>query len=381
MKDDLSDIINDDDLGLLEEKKRAKPLLPEDRLSQSFLEIVEFVRANSREPIKGSDIHERRLASRLEAIRSNDSQKVQLKNADEFGLLQAEVKKIESVEDILEDDDLELLEGDDFGILTLTNVPKETKRLDQVARRKPCHNFDQYEPLFVQVHEDLKSGKKELAKFVDNKQLDKGSFFVAGGLLGVIVSADLTRDDQGRRNGRLYCVFENGTESNLLFQSLIRYLTVDYPGKVVEDVNRSEQLFNEEDEKSGYIYVLKSKSENPEIANLKNLYKIGFSAVTVEERIKNAETDATFLMAPVEVVSAFVCYNMNTQRLERLLHRFFADVKLNIDITDINGERYTPKEWFIAPIDVVTEVIQRIVDGSIVGFKYDAKSQEIVKRY
>ena len=378
-KDNLTDLINDDDLGLLEEKKRAKPVLPEDRLSQSFVEIVDFVRKHGREPEKGTEIYERQLASRLEGIRGNKNQKEQLRYFDELNLLDKEVKEIKDVEDIFSDDDLDLLEQSEADIFTLKNVPRESKKLDQVARRKPCKDFDQYEPLFVQVHEDLQSGNKELERFVDNHQLDKGTFFVAGGLLGVIVSADLTRDDQGRRNGRLYCVFENGTESNLLFQSLVRYLTVDYPGKVVVDVNRGEQLFEKDDKKSGYIYVLKSKSDNPEITNIKNLYKIGFSAIAVEDRIKNAETDATFLMAPVEIVSVFECYNMNTQRLERLLHRFFADVKLNIDITDNKGERYTPKEWFIAPIHVVTEVIQRIVDGSIVGFRYDVENQTIVK--
>jgi hypothetical protein len=380
-KDNLKDIINDDDLGLLEGTKKFVGSTPEDRLIQSFTEVNDFFDTYGKEPAKNDGIHERKLAARLESIRSNESYKNLLRNYDKHNLLdQVQVKTFNNIDEILQDDDMDLLDVEEGSIFTLANVPKGSKKLDEVARRRPCKDFELYEPLFVQVQEDLKTGKRLLEKFVENQQLNKGTFFVAGGVLGVIISADLTKDDQGRRNGRLYCVFENGTESNLLLQSLVRYLTVDYPGKIVVENNPAERLFNPEDTKSGYIYVLRSLSPNPDIAGVKNLYKIGFSEITVEERIKNAEIDPTFLMAPVKIVSVFDCFNMSTHRLERLLHRFFGEVKLNIDITNKNGERYTPKEWFIAPIAVITETISRIVDGTIVDYRYDPGSQSIVKR-
>ncbi len=379
-KDNLNDIISDDDLGLLEIKKKAASMLPQDKVVQSFLEINDFVKHNGRSPIKGEDLHERKLAARLENFRTDLRHKDLIIGYDEYHLLDGEFKQINDIEDIFSDDDLGVLDVEDESIFKLQNVPKISKKLDEVARRKVCRDFENYEPLFIQVHEDLKNGKRQLEKFVDNKQLDKGVFFVAGGLLGVIVSADLVKDDQGRRNGRIYCVFENGTESNLLFQSLVRYLTVDYPGRIVVDVKLEERLFDTIDQKAGYIYVLKSLSDNEEILNTKNLYKIGFSEIDISGRIKNAAQDPTFLMAPVKIVSSYECYNMNTQRLERLLHRFFSEVKLNIDITDINGDRYTPKEWFIAPIVIINEVIRMVVDGSIVNYRYDAGGQKIVAK-
>ncbi len=380
-KDNLIDIISDDDLGLLDDTKKVVSSTPEDRLIQAFKEINDFFDLHGKEPQKSNDVHERKLAARLESIRANQNYKDSLKSHDKYNLLdQVEVKTFKNIDEILEDDDLDLLGVEEGSIFTLANVPKESKKLDEVARRRPCKDFERYEPLFVQVQEDLRTGKRILDKFVENQQLNKGTFFVAGGVLGVIISADLTKDDQGRRNGRLYCVFENGTESNLLLQSLVRYLTVDYPGKIVVENNPADRLFNPEDTKSGYIYILRSLSANPEIAGMKNLYKIGFSEITVEERIKNAEVDPTFLMAPVKIVSVFDCYNMSTHRLERLLHRFFGEVKLNIDITDKNGDRYTPKEWFVAPIAVITETINRIVDGTIVEYKYDPEAQRMVKR-
>lgn len=55
-----------------------------------------------------------------------------------------------------------------------------------------------------------------------------------------------------------------------------------------------------DDKVTGYIYVLSSLSDNPTIKNQKNLYKIGYSTNSVEERIANAAHEPTYLMAPVK---------------------------------------------------------------------------------
>lgn len=73
----------------------------------------------------------------------------------------------------------------------------------------------------------------------------------------------------------------------------------------------------------------------------------------VEERIKNSTEDPTYLMAPVKIISTFECYNLNPQKLEQLLHNFFGESCLNIDIYDKHGKRHTPREWFIAPFEVI----------------------------
>ena len=146
------------------------------------------------------------------------------------------------------------------------------------------------------------------------------------------------------------------------------------------DNNISTQVITDEDSESGYIYILKSMSTDPQIQSIKDLYKIGFCTTSVEDRIKNAETDPTYLMAPVYVIATVKCFNMNTQKLERLLHRFFAETCLNIDITDNKQNRYTPKEWFCVSLDVIEKVIALILSGEIISFRYDKENRLIINR-
>jgi len=82
-------------------------------------------------------------------------------------------------------------------------------------------------------------------------------------------------------------------------------------------------------------------------------------------------------MAPVEVVSTFKCYNVNAQKIEGLIHRFFSEVCLEIDVFDKNGKRVTPREWFVAPLKVIEDVVPLISNGSIVNFKYNIEKNSI----
>lgn len=97
----------------------------------------------------------------------------------------------------------------------------------------------------------------------------------------------------------------------------------------------------------------------------------------MEERIKNARFEPTYLMAPVSIVTVFKCYNMNTQKLEQLLHNFFGKVCLNIDIFDTKGTRHTPREWFIAALTVIEQAITLITNGEIIHYKYDTDTETI----
>ena len=135
---------------------------------------------------------------------------------------------------------------------------------------------------------------------------------------------------------------------------------------------------NEEDNETGFIYILKSLSSDPKIQKIQNLYKIGYSSIPVEERIKKAEQKPTYLMAPVRIVSTFICYNLNPQKLEQLTHSFFGKTCLNFDIFDNDGIRHTPREWFIAPLEVIEEAIKFIISGEIINYSYDTERQIIV---
>jgi len=92
---------------------------------------------------------------------------------------------------------------------------------------------------------------------------------------------------------------------------------------------------------------------------------------------KNAINEPTYLMAPVRIVSIYETYNMNTQKFEQLIHKFFSKVCLNVDIFGYDGKRYTPREWFILPLEIIEQVIELIISGAIVNYRYDEKVETI----
>lgn len=382
--EELLKLIENDDSGLLDFEKKVTPVTSEGRLVESFLEINNFYREHCAEPILGKDIHEHRLATRLKHLRENVEQKSVLINHDEFGLLAKKNNTdADNFKDIFEDDDLGLLDIGNISILDLKNVPKRTmeNQADFIAKRKPCKDFSKYENLFVQIHTDIQNKIKFIVDFEDRHQIEEGVFFVLSGVVGYVASiGELDKNNQRKINGRLHIIFENGTESNMLLRSLVDSLHAGN-GKIVRHIlfDNNQNLINENDAEVGYIYVLRSLSVDPQILSIKDLYKIGFSTSSVEKRIENAKDDPTYLMAPVAIVSTFKCFNMNPHKLERLLHRFFTDSCLNIDITDKYQNRYTPKEWFIVPINIVEQSISFILSGEIIKYKYD-KEKGIIER-
>lgn len=396
MAKSLDDIFNDDDFGLLEsQQKQSFVRTDEDRLIDSFEEINLFYEKNNREPSTTS-MSEYTLSARLKGFRANERNKSILKAFDRFNLLGEVELKIETLDDILSDDDLGLLDGSgDTSIFEFKHTPKEGSRAsaDYIAQRKSIseRDFQKYELMFKQVHKELKEGKRKLLNFTNAEDnLIEGNFYLVDGLLCYLevskaekVVKENKSGDRIRLEGRTVTIFENGTISNMLFRSLGK--AIQKNGKIVTNTdegmyNQLQENFNsvkEEDVPSGWIYVLKSKSENPEIQNLENLYKIGFSKNPVQERIKNASKEATYLFADVEIIDSRACFNVNIQKLEGLIHRFFAEACLDIDLYDKSGNRYIPREWFVVPLHVIDEVIQLLLNGNIVNYQYDILTKEI----
>ncbi|MDD3181188.1 MAG: GIY-YIG nuclease family protein [Alphaproteobacteria bacterium] len=382
-KDALLKLIADDDLGLLQVKpKPTGAITADERLITSFEEINQFIKGNGREPTAGNGVQEHRLYARLKGFRESKEKIEALKPYDVSGLLPDHVKEIKTISDIFDDDDLGILNDDAESIFTLKNVPKETTMPDYVAQRKPCNDFAEYEDRFKQCQADLAAGKRQVRPFANEQQIEAGYFFVLKGILLYVAEVGEREMVDGKRNARLRCIFENGTESDMLLRSLSAELYKN-GRRVTEHGDRLLAGFDnitDEDQESGYIYVLRSLSQKPEIQSIQNLYKIGFSRVPVEERIKNATEEPTYLMAPVKIVTAYQCYNMNPQKLELLLHTFFGSSCLNIDVFDGAGQRHTPREWFIAPLEVIEQAIHFLLNGEIVNYRYDPERQEIVGR-
>lgn len=393
----IDDIFNDDDFGLLDSKAKSSSIKSaDDRLIDSFEEINAFFDKNNRE-LNSSSMSEYSLMARLKTFRQDEEKKRALKPFDRHNLLGYVKMEELSIDDVFEDDDFGLLDSDnDLSIFRLKNVPKQEERAetDFVAQRKPMKekDFEPYETMFQKVHKEIKEGKRKILPFHNiEKNLHIGNFYIIEGVLLYLESADievaqrkLNSGDRIRKDGRTLTIFENGTYSNMLYRSLGKQ--IQKAGKLItnSDYSIENQLFvnanivKEEDLQTGWIYVLKSKSTNPKISNLKDLYKIGFSSIPVNGRIRNAKNEVTYLYADVIKIATYSCYNRNADKLELLLHRFFASSCLNIDLYDENGQRFSPREWFVLPFEVIEEAIQLILNESIVNYKYDVESQRII---
>jgi len=289
---------------------------------------------------------------------------------------------INSLDDILNSDTFGILDTkkEEEDIYTLINVPKKTIMPNYVSSRKSCKEFDKYEHLFIKCQNDLKNGLRFLVKFQNEQQIKKGYYFILNGVLLYVLDVGETFKKQGKLNARLHLVFENGTESDMLLRSLSAELYKN--GKRVSEYDESklEGLYEvtQYDKQNGFIYILKSLSNEDAIATKKNLYKIGFSTIAVEIRIKNAKQDPTYLMADVQIVSAYKIYNVNPHKLEQLIHRFFGTSCLDIDIIDGDGKVHRPREWFIVPLNVIEEAIDLIISGDIVNYRYDKLTDRII---
>ena len=380
LKKELEDILNNDPLGLLKVKPKVSAITPDERLIQSFIEIIEFYSTHQRPPEESTDIKERQLWKRLSHIKNDYEKCMALKEYDTCGLLD-EVKEIETIDDILDSDPLGILSNvdDEPDIFThnFTKNMSEREQTDFVARRKRCKDFDKFESMFKDIHKELSENHRKLLKF-NERQLEPGTFFVhQGTLLYLESTSDLIKDKYEKFDGRTRVIFENGTESNMKFRSLGKIL-LDAGKAVSARVTKGLSEVTRDDNATGYIYILRSLSDNPEILALDNLYKIGFTSNTVAERVKKAKSDPTYLMADVESIAEFKTFNVNPQKLEDLIHTFFNRVKLDIKVKDDSGNIKSPKEWYIVPLAIIKQVIELIISGEIINYRYDDLNQRLV---
>lgn len=379
---DFQSIFDSDEDGLLDTPEKAAKLTSSDRLQRSFLEIVEFYRAHNRIPRSNTrEIAERKLGARLDGILANEDKLAALGHLDEFGLLAAP-EAPSSLEDLLDGDDLGLL-GDGTGILDTSDLPQRKSPDGDIdaAQRVRAEDFEQFEPLFQQKHAELSDGTAKLVLFPGIRHITEGSFFVLNGVMLFIAEVGETEYKEStvraNRRERLRVIFENGTESSMYRQSLgIRMGEGD--GQAVVPAEFGSILAD--DVSTGYVYVLRSLSDDPQIAGIADLHKIGFSRGPVEARIANAERHPTYLMAPVEIVASYRTYNMRTSALENLVHRVFSDVRLRLSQVGKDGRRYEPSEWYIVPLEVIDHAVSLITSGDIVDYVYDPEAKALKAR-
>lgn len=390
--DKLSEIFENDFLGLLnvDEPKNTTVSQQDRRLIDSFQEISDFYETNRRCPKFSDDIGEYQLASRLTAIKK-DPQKVKiLLPYDYYNLLESTETKSVSVEELISEDPLGLLDEDaEAGsIYKLSHVkPSERLRPEYIAHRTICKDFDLYEEAFQKIHEDLACGRRRLVEFKEG-DLHEGCYYVLRGVvlyleqnMAVKQKMEYKSGVKIRQEGRTRCIFDNGTESSMLYRSLGKALKLD--GFGISDLieyTKNPVSIDSSDIQNGYIYVLRSLSRAPQIRSLRNLYKIGYSSGDVTTRIKNASHEPTYLMNDVEVVLTVRCYNIDVPYLEASIHSFFSKVNVYFEVLDNEGIMHYPKEWFTVPLNIIEEAIPLIVDKKIDKYRYDDNLQMIIQK-
>lgn len=365
----------------------------EERIIAGFEDILRFHQAHGRAPQhgEGRDIFERLYAVRLDQLRKLPEAPALLAAIDAPGLLAGASRSAASVDDLDEDALLaELGVGDDVpaedDITVLRHVRSsvEKRAAEEVADRSPCTDFESFQPLFERVEQELKVGMRKALRFGRDASVADGNFFILGGQLAYVAEVgEAIKAPNGESDARLRVIFANGTESNLLRRSLQRALYKDDTGRRLSDPNMG-PLFGgvaePDDIESGTIYVLRSKSTHPFVAEHRELlHKIGVTGGKVEARIAGADKDATYLLADVEVVATYKLHNLNRVKLESVFHRLFGAAQLELIIEDRFGNPVKPREWFLVPIAVIDEAVRRICDGSITEFMYDPTCAQLIR--
>ena len=254
---------------------------------------------------------------------------------------------------------------------------KEQRETGEVASRRICEDFELFRPQLEQVRQELSLGIRQLVRPRKATTPEVGGYYVIAGEIFYLAEVrERTKAQNRMKDGRTRCIYSNGTESNILLETLRKGL--DKEGGYIVTEPELPATFapptESHGEATGYIYILRSCSTHSDILSREHLYKIGFTTGSVEERTKGAESDPTYLCAPVKIVETYETYGMNAQTFEGLIHRVLDSARLEAVFTAPTGETYTPREWFVCPLPMIRQVIAKILDGSIIGKVYNASS-------
>ena len=394
----MADFTDDDDallaeLGVEVEPKQVRTRTPQqERIIAGFEDIQRFVEEHGRAPQhgEGRDIFERLYAVRLDRIGQLPECHELVEPLDHQGLLRGRAIASRDNTDDLDDNALLAELGVDDELSDITELrhvrPSSEKRAaEEIANRERCEDFASFKSLFEQVQRDLDQGIRTARKFERKSEIEPGRFFILGGQKAYVAEKGKVEiNASGNSDARLRVIFDNGTESNLLMRSLQKALTSDEAGRRIDEPIAG-PLFadkaQEGDAASGTIYVLRSKSDHPMVAAHRELvHKIGVTSNDVKQRIAGARMQPTFLLADVEVVATYELFNINRSKLEKLLHRIFEPARFDVEILDRFGRPVVPREWFMVPLFVINEVVDRVRDGSIVDYAYDPKNAQLALR-
>ena len=378
------ELIANDTSGLLElnTPKKKTQNTGASIIERNLQEILDFAIENGHLPKKNLEsVWEYQLATRLENAKTSPEFDEILAKLDKDGLIKKAIHEIsQEVEVDGLSDKFNLLSAKESGdIFNLVHV-KPNSKLDpfHMSHRIRCLNFYEYEPLFNNIHSELANKTRRLVEF-DPDRLAKGSFFVLSGVLGYTAKADVSDSkyefnsgERNRSDGRTLCIFDNGTESRMLYRSLVKALQAD--GFLISEPRSTPVtplIASDGDQSLGYIYVLKTL--NSKLKEYEDLYKIGFTSGLVSSRISNCEKEATYLFSRVRVAATYRCYNINAATVEDQLHKAFEATRLDLELRDSQGNAFKPREWFQVPIEDIELAIGLIQMKDLESYFYDPK--------
>lgn len=386
------------ELGVEIEQPKARTYTPrQERIIAGFEDIVRFHEERGRPPLHGEDrdIFERLYAVRLDRLRELEECRELLSDLDKHGLLTGAQPEEQASSSEIDDDALlaelgiEPTTEDDIRVLRHVPTAEERRAAEEIANRTKCADFDRFKPLFEQVERDIEAGLRSTRRFVKDAgflkaDITKGQFFILGGQIAYVADVgEMIKAPNGETDARLRVIYSNGTESDLLRRSMQRALYKDDAGRRITEIEAG-PLFaadtEEGDLESGTIYVLRSKSDHPMVAENRHLiHKIGVTGGSVETRIAGADKSATYLLAGVEVVATYKLFNINRVQLEGVIHKVFAGAALDLTIPDRFGNPVRPREWFLVPLNAIDEAVDRIRDGSITRYRYEPSEARLTE--
>jgi len=401
----------EDEFGLLADVKprRSSGSSPDERNAEIVANVNDFYEAHGRLPDdNGATIEEMKLGIIWRSIK--DSPTEHMMAADRNRLLgyghpitgRATIEQVAaaapepswredpaendvpvSLDDIFEEDDEDISEA----MVGLRHVTPAAERENPAHRADlfPCKDFEVFERGFLDMQDKLEAGEREASRVEDRQELrvKEGDFLIHRGFLAYVAEKTEHTRRGGKPDHRLRMIFSNGMESDPLMSSLRKALAADKTARAIHRPGLGPldpDWHSDALELTGTIYVARSKSERPEIKEVRNiLHKIGVTSQDVRRRVADAKNDATFLLAEVEIVATYELHNLSRLKIEDLLHRFFDTARPSgLTITDRFGKKVFPREWFYVLPEHVAEAVRLIEAGTLHLYRYDPSVQKIV---
>lgn len=338
------DYLNDPLLATPNDKPKAASTPLIERAVEVLERIEAFVAETGSEPRSepSRSVRERMLANELAGLRASRADLPELEAYDRGGLVFDDEPAADPLNDPLLDDGL--------GIFTVRDELKPIARPDYVADRRPCPDFERFEPLFQTVRKSVEAGERKPQRF-HQERVELGEFFVLKGQLVYVADIRDVPKENGKSDARLRVIFDNETESDLLMSSLVRRLYEDKDAKRLGSLNVG-PLFD--GAHTGFVYVLRSLSEQD---GVRGLLKVGTTSGAVEDRIARAETQSAFLFAPVEIVATFALRGHSAKEVEQRLHKALSKFNVPLKVVGPDGRSFTATEWFKATLSMIETAI------------------------